>query len=283
MSGVTPSTAGVAAGVGAGPAPAGATAPSAHRTGSPIIPPGPKPAVLTAVLAALVAVLAPVGQWALLPALVVLQVVTAAGWFRLNGMWPARQGIALAFAGGLAADAAVLLVAPRYAVPALLGVLGVWFLLVLVLRLRHRGGADERLDALTAGAASTLLTISTAGLLAATAVHAGAVTAVAAGVAIAAPVRGVLTVRVVGPVVAVLAAAALGAVLGSGPGAGVISSVESLPAAGAATAGAVCALLGLRVASYDWPSRFVHFTAGVALPLTVSAPVAYAVARWFAA
>ncbi|WP_344962481.1 hypothetical protein [Streptomyces thioluteus] len=34
--------------------------------------------------------------------------VTAAGWFRLNGMWPARQGIALAFLGGLAADAGLL-------------------------------------------------------------------------------------------------------------------------------------------------------------------------------
>ncbi|MCE7080246.1 hypothetical protein [Streptomyces sp. ST2-7A] len=283
MSDTTRSAAGAPAVERAPGARAGTPAPSAHRTGSPIIPPGPKPAVLTAVLAVLVAVLAPVGQWAVLPALVVLQAVTAAGWFRLNGMWPARQGIALAFAGGLAADAAVLLVAPGRAVPALLGVLGVWFLLVLVLQLRHRGGADERLDALTATSVSTLLTISAAGLLAATAAHPGAVTAVAAGVAIAAPVRGVLTVRGVGPVVAVLAAAALGAALGANPGAGVISSLESPPAAGAAAAGAVCALLGLRVASYDWPSRFVHFTAGVALPLTAAAPVAYALARWFAA
>jgi hypothetical protein len=42
------------------------------------------------------------------------------------------------------------------------------------------------------------------------------------------------------------------------------------PACGAA------ALIGLRVASYDFPSRFVHFTAGVALPLTAAAPVVYA-------
>ncbi|MEK8171440.1 hypothetical protein NKH77_24465 [Streptomyces sp. M19] len=40
--------------------------------------------------------------------LVLLQAVTAAGWFRLNGMWPARQGIALAFLGGVAADAGLL-------------------------------------------------------------------------------------------------------------------------------------------------------------------------------
>ena len=35
----------------------------------------------------------------------------------------------------------------------------------------------------------------------------------------------------------------------------------------------LAALLGLRVASYDFPSRFVHLTAGVALPLTAAAPL----------
>jgi hypothetical protein len=40
-----------------------------------------------------------------------------------------------------------------------------------------------------------------------------------------------------------------------------------------------CALIGLRTASYDFPSRFVHFTAGVALPLTAAAPAAYVLAR----
>jgi hypothetical protein len=42
---------------------------------------------------------------------------------------------------------------------------------------------------------------------------------------------------------------------------------------------AVCALIGHRVASYDYPSRFVHFTAGVALPLTAAAPVVYVLGR----
>ncbi len=46
-----------------------------------------------------------------------------------------------------------------------------------------------------------------------------------------------------------------------------------------AAAGGVCALIGHRVASYDFPSRFVHFTAGVALPLTAAAPVVYPLAR----
>jgi len=50
----------------------------------------------------------------------------------------------------------------------------------------------------------------------------------------------------------------------------------------AALLAAVCgggALVGLRAASYDWPSRFVHFTAGVALPLTAAAPLVYALGR----
>jgi hypothetical protein len=53
-------------------------------------------------------VTAQVGSYALVVPLVILQAVTAAGWFRLNGMWPARQGIALAFAGALVADVALL-------------------------------------------------------------------------------------------------------------------------------------------------------------------------------
>lgn len=46
---------------------------------------------------------------------------------------------------------------------------------------------------------------------------------------------------------------------------------------GAAAGG--CALIGHRVASYDYPSRFVHFTAGVALPLAAAAPAVYLLGR----
>ncbi len=38
-------------------------------------------------------------------------------------------------------------------------------------------------------------------------------------------------------------------------------------------------MVGLRVASYDYPSRFVHMTAGVALPLALAAPVVYLLGR----
>ncbi|KIF68732.1 hypothetical protein HY68_08980 [Streptomyces sp. AcH 505] len=41
----------------------------------------------------------------------------------------------------------------------------------------------------------------------------------------------------------------------------------------------VCALIGLRAASYDYPSRFVHMTAGVALPLAAAAPAVYLLGR----
>lgn len=246
---------------------------TSHRAASPIIPPGIQPALLTAVLAALFAVTAPHGQWALLGPVVVLQAVTAAGWFRLNGMWPARQGILLAFAAGLAADVALLSTSREHGITAMVGTLGVWFLLVVLLQLRHRGGGDERLDALTATAASTLLTVVAAGHLAAVEFSSTAVVVAATAVAVAAVARGLVTAAFVAPVLAFALATAAGA------GAAQLADLELWKGAALGAAAGACALAGLRVASYDFPSRFVHFTAGVALPLTAAAPAVYPLAR----
>ncbi|MGH3310479.1 MAG: hypothetical protein ACRDP3_07805, partial [Streptomyces sp.] len=59
------------------------------------------------------------------------------------------------------------------------------------------------------------------------------------------------------------------------------SATAAAPAAGGllGLAAGGCALIGLRVASYDYPSRFVHLTAGVALPLTLAAPAIYLFGR----
>ncbi|WP_276209208.1 hypothetical protein [Streptomyces sp. S5] len=38
-------------------------------------------------------------------------------------------------------------------------------------------------------------------------------------------------------------------------------------------------MIGHRVAAYDYPSRFVHMTAGVALPLTAAVPAVYLLGR----
>ncbi|PWI45787.1 hypothetical protein [Streptomyces sp. ICBB 8177] len=251
-----------------------AVAPQApsRRTGSPIIPPGIQPALLTAALAALTAGAAGLARPALAVAAVLLQAVTAAGWFRLNGMWPARQGIMLAFLAGVTADVALLLAPADRAPAAILGTLGVWVLLILVQQMRHRGSADERLAGLTATAASTLLTVLAAGWVALDGTKGGAHAVIVGAVAVGAatPVRAV---RLPGPV-SVVAALLVGG--GAGAFAG---HLLHMPASAALTAlaAAVCALVGLRVASYDWPSRFVHFTAGVALPLALAAPVVYAV------
>ncbi|MEO3753435.1 hypothetical protein [Streptomyces sp. B6B3] len=301
-----------------------------HRARSPIIPPGPLPALLTAALAGLVAATAPFGRVGVLPCVVLLQAVTAAGWFRLNGMWPARQGIALAFAGGLAADAALLLApedSPVRVGQALLGALGVWFLLVLLLQLRHRGSADERLDSLTATAAASLLTVLAAGHLAAVSVSETAVLVTALGVAAAVLFRALPWPGMARALLALVAVAGVGVAAqetGAGaltgawgvaalcvvaavvfrvlPDPGVSTLLALLAAAGAGVAaqavgadeltgawgaglgaaGGCCALIGLRVASYDFPSRFVHFTAGVALPLTAAAPAVYPLARLLA-
>ncbi len=68
------------------------------------------------------------------------------------------------------------------------------------------------------------------------------------------------------------------AATGAGVAAGGATDIGTSGALLGLTAG-VLALVGLRVASYDYPSRFVHFTAGVALPLTAAAPAVYLIGR----
>lgn len=236
---------------------------------SPIIPPGIRPAALTAGLAVLLALTAPLAQPVLAVVVVLLQAVTAAGWFRLNGMWPARQGIALAFLGGLVTDVALLATDRADAPVVAIGTLGVWCLLVLVLQLRNRSSADERMYALTAGLTSSALAVLAAGHLAA-APHATAIGAVA--VAVATLARALPLPSAVSIVLSLVAATGAGIAAGQLGDYGAAGAFLGLAAGG-------CALIGLRVASYDYPSRFVHMTAGVALPLTLAAPAVYVLGR----
>ncbi|MEU6009841.1 hypothetical protein [Streptomyces sp. NPDC047453] len=236
---------------------------------SPIIEPGMQPAALTALLGLLLAGTAELGVYGLLVPLVVLQGVTAAGWFRLNGMWPARQGIALGFAGALAADVAVLAAGREHAPAAILGTLGVWVLLSLVLQLRSHADPDERMYGLMASVAAAALAIVATGYLAA---PPDAVAVGAAAVAVAVLARALPLPAAASVVVALLAAAGAGSAVGSMTDLG---AKGALLGAGAA----VCALIGHRAASYDYPSRFVHFTAGVALPLSAAAPVVWMLGR----
>ncbi|WP_405536530.1 hypothetical protein OG787_25930 [Streptomyces sp. NBC_00075] len=236
---------------------------------SPIIEPGMQPAALAAVLGLLLSGTAAIGSYALVVPLVVLQAVTAAGWFRLNGMWPARQGIALAFAGGLTADVALLAAGRENGPAAILGTLGAWVLLTLVLQLRSHADPDTRMYGLMATVASAALTIIAAGHLAA---DPDAVSVGAAAVAVAVLARALPLPTPASVVVALLAAAGAGVAVGG---------MTDLGSEGALLgfAAGVCALVGHRVASYDYPSRFVHFTAGVALPLAAAAPAVYLVGR----
>ncbi|MGR8009816.1 hypothetical protein [Streptomyces hypolithicus] len=236
---------------------------------SPIIAPGMQPAALTALLALLLAGAAAVGPYALVAPLVLLQAVTAAGWFRLNGMWPARQGIAFAFLGGVTADIALLAVDAAHAPAAIIGTLGVWVVLALVLQLRNRAPADERMYGLTATITSAALAVLAAGHLAAVS---AAVTVGAAAVAVAVLTRALPLPGVPSVVVSLLAATGAGIAAGGLTDIGPEGALLGLVAGG-------CALIGLRVASYDYPSRFVHMTAGVALPLTVAAPAVYLIGR----
>ncbi|MFP8960110.1 hypothetical protein ACLIYP_05980 [Streptomyces nanhaiensis] len=248
---------------------AGAPSAAPRRTGSPIIAPGLAPAALTALLAVLLAATVQASRPVAAVAVVLLQAVTAAGWFRLNGMWPARQGIALAFLAGVTADVALLALGAEHASAVVIGTLGVWVLFVLVLQLRNHSSPDERLYALTAGVTSTALTVIAAGHLAA---EPDAVTVGALAVAAAALARALPLPQAVSVVVSLSAAA------GAGAAAGEFTSMGGSGALLGAVAG-VCALIGLRVASYDFPSRFVHMTAGVALPLTAAVPAVYLLGR----
>ncbi|MDX3641224.1 hypothetical protein [Streptomyces sp. MB09-02B] len=238
---------------------------------SPIIEPGMQPALITAVLGLLLAGAAAVGEYALAVPLVVLQAVTAAGWFRLNGMWPARQGIVLAFAGALAADAALFVAGREHAPAAILGTLGVWVLLGIVLGLRSHADPDERMYGLMAAVASSALAIIATGYLAAAA---DAVTVGGVAVAVAVLARALPLPTPASVVVSLLAATGAGIAAGGATELGT-SGAGALLGAGVG----LCALIGHRVASYDYPSRFVHFTAGVALPLTAAAPAVYLLGR----
>lgn len=236
---------------------------------SPIIEPGIQPAALTAVLGLLLSGTAAIGQYALVVPLVLLQAVTAAGWFRLNGMWPARQGIALAFLGAVTADVALLAAGRENAPAAILGTLGVWVLLTLVLQLRSHADPDTRMYGLMATVTSAALAIIATGHLAA---EPDAVTVGAVAVAVAILARALPLPTAASVVVALLAAAGAGIAVGGMTDLGSKGAFLGLGAG-------VCALIGHRVASYDYPSRFVHFTAGVALPLAAAAPAVYLLGR----
>ena len=94
----------------------------------------------------------------------------------------------------------------------------------------------------------------------------------AAAVAAAVLARALPLPTAASVVVALLAAAGAGIAVGGMTDLGTPGAFLGLGAG-------VCALIGHRVASYDYPSRFVHFTAGVALPLTAAAPAVYLLGR----
>ncbi|WP_329489101.1 hypothetical protein OG618_21170 [Kitasatospora sp. NBC_01246] len=246
-----------------GPVAPGSAAPV--RTGSPIIDPGLQPALITSGAAALLAGGAAIGQPALALVVALLQVLTAAGWFRLNGMWPARQGIALAVLAGLTADVAVLLADSDGGAAAVVGTLGGFFLLVLVLQTFRPSDPKERFYALTVLGSASVVTVLCTALLLADWVPAAVGAVALATVLAAAPLPGP---KQLGPVLGLLAAVVFGLVVGAPLALGVLAGLG--------------ALVGRRVAGYDFPSRFVHMTAGVALPLAVASPLIWIATRLLA-
>ncbi|NUU23406.1 MAG: hypothetical protein HOV68_18125, partial [Streptomycetaceae bacterium] len=240
-------------------------------------PPGLVPALLTTGLAGVLLVSALAGGGAAVAGVLFLQVLTAAGWFRLHGMWPARQGIALAVLAGVAADVSVLL-AGNDALAILPGVLAGVLGVVLLQQLARRDGRPELMPALTVTASAALLTVlDVMYVLAARVEGPGVKDGALVVVGVAAVAAAVLPASLplpgpVGSVIGLAAATGVGVAAGSALH---LESASLLLGVGAGTMG----LLGRRAAGYDHPSRFVHMTAGVALPLALAAPAVYLLGR----
>ncbi|MFI6583655.1 hypothetical protein [Embleya sp. NPDC050493] len=241
-------------------------------------PPGMVPALCTVGLAAVLAVTAIAGKPALVLSVAFLQVLTAAGWFRLNGMWPARQGIALVVVAAFGTDVAVYAKGEQglASVPA---VLAGTLLVMLALQARSGARPGELLPALTVTTSAALITAFDVAYLVAGELHGGPIDAGAAVVCavlaagVATLVRAVPLPAAVAPIPSWLLGTAAGAA------AGIALGGEAPHAALLGAAASALGLLGRRVAGYDHPSRFVHFTAGVSLPLALAAPAAYLLGR----
>ncbi len=165
----------------------------------------------------------------------------------------------------------------------LAGTLGGFFLLVLILQIFRPSNPDERFYALTVSASATVMTVLAGCLLAAggishhgwsagAVVVVGALSAAVATVVSALPMLPVRTAFGSGAFAGLLVGALLGATTGLGAVGGVLLGL----------AGGACALVGRRVAAYDFPSRFVHLTAGVAVPLACAAPAVFLVGHLLA-
>ncbi|MFE5326508.1 hypothetical protein ACFRCG_08960 [Embleya sp. NPDC056575] len=241
-------------------------------------PPGLLPGLCTVGLAGVLAVTAIAGKPALLLGIAFLQVLTAVGWFRLNGMWPARQGIALVVLVAFGTDAAVYAKGEQglASVPAVLA-----GALLVTLAMQARSGArpGELLPALTVTTSAALITAFDVAYLVAGDLSGGPVDAGAAVVpaVLAAGVATLVRAVPLPPAIAAIPSWLLGSAAGA---AAAVSLGGEAPYAALLGAGAAAlALLGRRVAGYDHPSRFVHFTAGVSLPLALAAPAAYLLGR----
>lgn len=144
-----------------------------------------------------------------------------------------------------------------------------WVLLSIVLGLRSHADPDERMYGLMATVTSAALSIIATGYLAAVA---DAVTVGGVAVAVAVLARALPLPTAASVIVSLLAATGAGIAVGGATDLGTSGALLG-------AAAALCALIGHRVAAYDYPSRFVHFTAGVALPLAAAAPAVYLLGR----
>lgn len=237
----------------------------------------PTRAVVTAAVAALLAVAASLGHWPLTVLAAALVLVVAVGWPRLVAA-PARVGTGVVVGlGGLAGVVAVALTDGEPLLRALPEVLALAVLATFVHELVRRDGRERLVESVAGTASGILVAATVAGWVAAARTDGGVplvvtgATALAVGAAVSAvPLAGWL-----GPTLTVVAAAAAGA-----------GTAALLPEVDVVPGGVVGLAVGVLVAAshrlFDrLPSIRERWSAvaGAVLPVTVTGVVVYVVGR----
>lgn len=237
-------------------------------------------ALLTALMAALIALSAALGSYVLAVAVLVLQVVCAYGWFRLAPVPAVRGSLTIAIGAGLAADVLLLLdrthEVDSASVGPLAGVLGAAFVATFGYELFRQDRLEYLVASVTSTAAGTTLTVLAAGLLAERVAPGGRIVLVTSMAAVAA---ATFLAALPGPP---LIRVFFGTVAGGAAGYGVARVVQDLGSNRSLLLGLSVGLLAAAATSVSAAarsSRRAVLSAAVMLPLAFAAPVTYVLGR----
>jgi hypothetical protein len=233
-------------------------------------------ALLTAVVAGLVALAATAGQVPLTAAVVFVQIVIAIGWYRLAPV-PSRHGsLALTLAAAAAADIALLAQGRAITVGPLAVVLGFAFVGVFVHELLRRDGRAYLTASVAATSAGFTLAVLTATLVAERAAPGGR-SVVVTGMAAVAAASVLSSLPMPAPISVIV-----GTVAGLAAGGAVGRTLDDLGLGRGLTMGAVAGLFAATagyVVAAARSSRRAVLSAAVMLPIAFAGPAMYVLGR----